>query len=110
MCLVLFVCHHFDQILSSIGMFCVSNLVILSCNSVLKVSDENSCLLASFQLVFDRFSCVLYVFQSVAFFSCVDVDKCLRKEASIDCITPSNPLGLHKGYDIPPGWTVSFIS
>jgi len=46
-----------------------------------------------------------YAVQSVAYFSCVDIDKCLRKEASLDCITPSNPLGLHKGYNIPPGLT-----
>lgn len=41
--------------------------------------------------------------RSVAFFSSVEVDKVLRKEASDDCITPSNPHGLQKGYGIPPG-------
>ncbi|XP_076308537.1 DNA polymerase gamma, catalytic subunit tam [Tachypleus tridentatus] len=41
--------------------------------------------------------------QSVAFFSSVDVDSVLRKEVNMDCITPSNPHGLKKGYDIPPG-------
>jgi hypothetical protein len=40
---------------------------------------------------------------SVAFFSAVDVDSCLRKEPSMDCKTPSNPLGLEKGHNIPPG-------
>jgi DNA polymerase gamma 1 len=40
---------------------------------------------------------------SVAFFSSVDIDICLRKETSMDCITPSNPSGLKDGYGIPPG-------
>ena len=40
---------------------------------------------------------------SVAFFSAVDVDKCLRKEPTMDCKTPSNPLGLKKGHNIPEG-------
>ena len=43
---------------------------------------------------------------SVAFFSAIDVDKCLRKEATMDCQTPSNPLGLEKGHDIPQGVTL----
>lgn len=42
-------------------------------------------------------------FQSVAFFSAVDIDTVLRKEVTIDCKTPSNPLGLHKGQGIAPG-------
>lgn len=41
--------------------------------------------------------------QSVAFFSSVEVDQVLRKEATLDCKTPSNPDGLSKGYGIPPG-------
>ncbi|KAK6625952.1 hypothetical protein RUM43_006251 [Polyplax serrata] len=41
--------------------------------------------------------------QSVAFFSSVEVDTILRKEANDDCITPSNPHGMEKGYGIPPG-------
>ena len=40
---------------------------------------------------------------SVAFFSAVDIDRCLRKEATMDCQTPSNPLGLEKGHNIPEG-------
>ncbi|XP_061402848.1 DNA polymerase subunit gamma-1, mitochondrial [Musca vetustissima] len=40
---------------------------------------------------------------SVAFFSSVEVDTALRKECSMDCVTPSNPHGLKMGYDIPPG-------
>ena len=44
--------------------------------------------------------------QSVAFFSSVDVDKCIRKEVHMDCVTPSNPDGLHKYYNIPPGEAV----
>lgn len=41
--------------------------------------------------------------QSVAFFSSVEVDKILRKEANDDCVTPSNPHGMKKGYGIPAG-------
>ena len=40
---------------------------------------------------------------SVAFFSGVDVDKVLRKEPNMDCVTPSNPLGLLKGYGVEYG-------
>ncbi|XP_041853123.1 DNA polymerase subunit gamma-1 isoform X2 [Melanotaenia boesemani] len=41
--------------------------------------------------------------QSVAFFSAVDIDQCLRKEVNMDCVTPSNPTGLEQRYGIPPG-------
>lgn len=41
--------------------------------------------------------------QSVAFFSAVDLDTVLRKEVTMDCRTPSNPLGLKEGQGIPPG-------
>ncbi|XP_015835128.1 DNA polymerase subunit gamma-1, mitochondrial isoform X2 [Tribolium castaneum] len=41
--------------------------------------------------------------QSVAFFSSVEVDTVLRKDAKDDCMTPSNPHGLEKGYNIPNG-------
>ncbi|XP_054475204.1 DNA polymerase subunit gamma-1 [Anoplopoma fimbria] len=41
--------------------------------------------------------------QSVAFFSAVDIDLCLRKEVTMDCVTPSNPTGLERRYDLPPG-------
>ncbi|KAM9754131.1 DNA polymerase subunit gamma-1 isoform 1-T1 [Menidia menidia] len=41
--------------------------------------------------------------QSVAFFSAVDIDQCLRKEVVMDCATPSNPTGLERRYGIPPG-------
>lgn len=47
--------------------------------------------------------------QSVAFFSSVEVDKVLRKEARDDCVTPSNPHGLFKGYGIPPGESVDIF-
>nr|XP_014090716.2 DNA polymerase subunit gamma-1, mitochondrial [Bactrocera oleae] len=40
---------------------------------------------------------------SVAFFSSVEVDTVLRKDSTMDCKTPSNPHGLHIGYGIPPG-------
>lgn len=40
---------------------------------------------------------------SVAFFASVEVDTVLRKEASVDCKTPSNPHGLENGYGIPTG-------
>ena len=42
-------------------------------------------------------------YQSVAFFSAVDIDKVLRKEVNMDCHTPSNPLGLEKSQGIPQG-------
>lgn len=41
--------------------------------------------------------------QSVAFFSAVDIDLCLRKEVTMDCLTPSNPSGLERRYGIPAG-------
>lgn len=40
---------------------------------------------------------------SVSFFSSVEVDTVLRKDSKQDCITPSNPHGLAKGYGIPNG-------
>jgi DNA polymerase gamma 1 len=40
---------------------------------------------------------------SVAFFSSVDIDKCLRKEVNMDCKSPSNPRGLEESYGIPYG-------
>ncbi|KAL7295710.1 hypothetical protein TKK_0011057 [Trichogramma kaykai] len=40
---------------------------------------------------------------SVAFFTAVEVDSALRKEASSDCKTMSNPHGLKEGYGIEPG-------
>ncbi|XP_061450770.1 DNA polymerase subunit gamma-1 isoform X2 [Rhineura floridana] len=41
--------------------------------------------------------------QSVAFFSAVDIDQCLRKEVTMDCVTPSNPTGMERRYNIPQG-------
>ncbi|XP_076847842.1 DNA polymerase subunit gamma-1 [Brachyhypopomus gauderio] len=41
--------------------------------------------------------------QSVAFFSAVDIDQCLRKEVTMDCVTPSNPTGLQRRYGLPQG-------
>ncbi|KAJ7311091.1 hypothetical protein JRQ81_006690 [Phrynocephalus forsythii] len=41
--------------------------------------------------------------QSVAFFSAVDIDQCLRKEVTMDCVTPSNPTGMERRYGIPHG-------
>nr|XP_033776955.1 DNA polymerase subunit gamma-1 isoform X2 [Geotrypetes seraphini] len=41
--------------------------------------------------------------QSVAFFSSVDIDQCLRKEVTMDCKTPSNPTGMERRYGIPHG-------
>ncbi|NWV01370.1 DPOG1 polymerase, partial [Upupa epops] len=41
--------------------------------------------------------------QSVAFFSTVDIDQCLRKEVTMNCATPSNPTGMEKKYGIPQG-------
>ncbi len=47
--------------------------------------------------------------KSIAFFSGVDVDKCLRKEPDLDFISPSNPNGLSKGYGIQKGFLNIFI-
>ncbi|KAI1904109.1 hypothetical protein AGOR_G00002300 [Albula goreensis] len=41
--------------------------------------------------------------QSVAFFSAVDIDRCLRKEVNMDCRTPSNPTGLERRYGLLQG-------
>ncbi|XP_069480412.1 DNA polymerase subunit gamma-1 [Ambystoma mexicanum] len=41
--------------------------------------------------------------QSVAFFSAVDIDQCLRKEVNMDCTTPSNPTGMERRFGIPQG-------
>lgn len=41
--------------------------------------------------------------QSVAFFSAVDIDQCLRKEVTMDCVTPSNPTGLERRFGFQPG-------
>ncbi|XP_065337156.1 DNA polymerase subunit gamma-1, mitochondrial [Cloeon dipterum] len=43
---------------------------------------------------------------SVAFFSGVEVDKAMRKDATSECITPSNPGGMTKTYKIPQGETL----
>lgn len=45
--------------------------------------------------------------QSVAFFSSVEVDHVLRKDATDECTTPSNPHGMFGGYGIPPGESLS---
>lgn len=47
--------------------------------------------------------------QSIAFFQSVEVDKALRKEAQMDCKTPSNPHGLSIGYGIPVGETLDIL-
>ncbi|XP_033823740.1 DNA polymerase subunit gamma-1 isoform X2 [Periophthalmus magnuspinnatus] len=44
--------------------------------------------------------------QSVAFFSAVDIDQCLRKEVTMDCVTPSNPTGVERRYNLAPGEAV----
>ncbi|XP_034032708.1 DNA polymerase subunit gamma-1 [Thalassophryne amazonica] len=41
--------------------------------------------------------------QSVAFFSAVDIDQCLRKEVTMDCVTPSNPTGVKLRYGLQAG-------
>jgi len=45
--------------------------------------------------------------RDVAFFSSVDVDSVMRKEPYMECVTPSNPQGLHHGYGIPPGQSLT---
>eukprot|EP00069_Balaena_mysticetus_P001737 bmy_15707T0 len=47
--------------------------------------------------------------QSVAFFSTVDIDQCLRKEVTMDCKTPSNPTGMERRYGIPEGEHNTFV-
>ncbi|XP_052744548.1 DNA polymerase subunit gamma-1, mitochondrial isoform X2 [Bicyclus anynana] len=46
---------------------------------------------------------------SVAFFTSVEVDQVLRKEANLCCTTPSNPHGLEKGYGIPHGESLTIF-
>ncbi|XP_050355267.1 DNA polymerase subunit gamma-1-like [Nymphalis io] len=46
---------------------------------------------------------------SVAFFTPVEVDQVLRKEANLCCTTPSNPHGLEKGYGIPDGESLTIF-
>ncbi|VDP89974.1 unnamed protein product [Echinostoma caproni] len=41
--------------------------------------------------------------ESVAYFSSVEIDTCLRKNPNDDCVTPSNPDGIQKTYNIQPG-------
>ncbi|XP_028814792.1 DNA polymerase subunit gamma-1 [Denticeps clupeoides] len=41
--------------------------------------------------------------QSVAFFSAVDIDQCMRKEVTMDCVTPSNPTGVERRYGLSQG-------
>ncbi|BHF72384.1 hypothetical protein SprV_0401544900 [Sparganum proliferum] len=45
--------------------------------------------------------------ESVAYFSSVDIDTCLRKDPTDDCKTPSNPEGLQVAYGIPRGQCLS---
>ena len=45
----------------------------------------------------------LFLSQFVAFFSGVDIDTVMRKEVTMDCRTPSNPLGMEKGHGVPDG-------
>lgn len=44
--------------------------------------------------------------QSIAFFTSVEIDTILRKEAESDCKTPSNQHGFSAGYSIKPGESV----
>jgi DNA polymerase gamma 1 len=44
--------------------------------------------------------------QSIAFFTSVEIDTILRKEAENDCKTPSNPRGFSGGYSISKGESV----
>ena len=47
--------------------------------------------------------------QSVAIFSTIDIDQCLRKEVTMDCKTPSNPTGMERRYGIPQGEHNTFL-
>jgi len=44
--------------------------------------------------------------QSIAFFTSVEIDQILRKDAENDCKTASNPHGFSGGYSIKPGESV----
>lgn len=44
--------------------------------------------------------------QSIAFFTSVEIDQILRKDAESDCKTPSNEHGFSAGYNIQPGQSV----
>lgn len=44
--------------------------------------------------------------QSIAFFTSVEIDSILRKEAESDCKTPSNQHGFSSGYSIKPGESI----
>lgn len=48
-----------------------------------------------------------YYFKSVAFFSSVEIDTCLRKDPRDDCVTPSNPDGMKLGYGIEEGQSLT---
>ncbi|KAF4529006.1 hypothetical protein B566_EDAN017435 [Ephemera danica] len=48
--------------------------------------------------------------RSVAFFSAVEVDLAMRKDANNEYCTPSNPHGLLRGYGIPPGETLDVLA
>ena len=45
----------------------------------------------------------------VAYFSGVDIDMVMRKEPFADCVTPSNPQGLTRGYGVPVGQCLTVI-
>lgn len=47
---------------------------------------------------------------SIAFFSTVEIDSVLRKDASMDAVTPSNKLGLKATYGIEPGESLDMPS
>ncbi|KAG8238301.1 hypothetical protein J437_LFUL017787 [Ladona fulva] len=47
---------------------------------------------------------------SVAFFGGVSVDRTMRKEPYDQCVTPSNPHGLHLGHGVPPGESLDIYS
>ncbi|XP_069138631.1 DNA polymerase subunit gamma-1-like [Argopecten irradians] len=47
--------------------------------------------------------------RSVAFFSAVDIDTCIRKEVMLDCRTPSNPRGLEMGYGVKNGEALDIL-
>merc|ERR1711974_12886 len=52
-------------------------------------------------VAFFRRNCVQLPY--LAFFSSVDVNKVIRKEPFMECVTPSNPQGLSHGYGVPLG-------
>ena len=76
------------------------------------LADENQCYDVALALqVANLWTRCMFVYKlgmhdlplSVAFFSSVEIDSVIRKDAADNCVTPSNPNGLREKYNIPLG-------